>query len=280
MAADRHLDGLTVELAFLSRYGAPPEFLRLVQAQAREQAISPDAALLATGVVDESFYYSSIARHLGLPFTQTDHALGAGARYPHSIHAGVAPLQGDMGLHWLAAPRGAALADLLRAGGGHHLASAGLAITTPAHLSRLVQAFAAPTIAAAASLGLSSVDPSFSAKDGATEAQRRIAVIAVAIAALLLALAPTFAWTTLSLSLNGLFLAAIMLRLFAGSASVAAASPPSPIRLPDRMLPTYSIVIALHREARIVAQLATALQAIDYPGIMAQPPQEISQPSA
>jgi hypothetical protein len=40
-------------------------------------------------------------------------------------------------------------------------------------------------------------------------------------------------------------------------------------------LAPYSIVVALHREARVVPQLIAALNALDYPGIMAQLPQEI-----
>jgi hypothetical protein len=33
----------------------------------------------------------------------------------------------------------------------------------------------------------------------------------------------------------------------------------------DRWLPVYSVVVALHKEARVVPQLIAALDAIDYP---------------
>lgn len=261
-ATRQGLDGLATELDFLSAYGAPAAILITAEIEAREQAISPDAALLASGAIDEAFYYRSLARHLRVPFIDEDVALGAGARYPHSIHAGVVPLAGE-GPCWLAAPRGAALAGLLRP--NLHLASAGLVITTPSCRSRLVQAYAASAIAGNASFGLASFDASFSAKDGLTTAQCRFIIAALAVTTLLFALAPAFAWTAVSLAVNCLFLAVIMLRLFIGSASIAAARTPAPVRIEDRDLPPYSIVVALHREARVVAQLVAALEAIDYP---------------
>ncbi len=64
------------------------------------------------GAVTEMFFYQSLARHLGVAFIAGDIALGAGARYPHSIHAGVAPLASGAG--WLAAPQGSTLTSLLR----------------------------------------------------------------------------------------------------------------------------------------------------------------------
>ena len=135
----RRLEALPFELTFLSAYGAPPALLVEAAAMARRQAISPDAALLATGAVTDAFYYQSLARHLGVPYVSGAVALGPGARYPHSIHAGVAPLAGGDGPRWLAAPRGEMLTALLRRRQSGETMSEGLAIATPAHLSRLEQ---------------------------------------------------------------------------------------------------------------------------------------------
>ena len=65
-----------------------------------------------------------------------------------------------------------------------------------------------------------------------------------------------------------MFLAALCLRLFAGAASLEgpdASARAKPVD--DRLLPAYSIVVALHREARVARQLARALEAIDYPAL-------------
>jgi hypothetical protein len=42
---------------------------------------------------------------------------------------------------------------------------------------------------------------------------------------------------------------------------------------PDRELPTYTVIVALYREAAAVKGLVAALRRLNYPGIMAQTPQ-------
>jgi hypothetical protein len=192
----------------------------------------------------------------------------------HAIHAGLAPLDDDAGPGWLAAPRGRLLAHLLaRARGGERL-GARLAITTPSHLSRLVRAATIAVILREATLGLANLDPSLSAKAGPSQAQCAFAMTAIAVSTFAFGLAPAFALAGVSLSMTCFFLASIWLRLFAGAASTACGQEPFRARVEDRRLPVYSVVAALHREARVVPQLAAALDAIDYPGIMAQLPQD------
>jgi cellulose synthase/poly-beta-1,6-N-acetylglucosamine synthase-like glycosyltransferase len=267
LSSGRRLEALPFELSFLSAYGAAPALLIEAAAMARTQGITPDAALLATGAVTDAFYYRSLARHLGVPFVNGAVALGPAARYPHSIHAGVAPLAGDGDPRWLVAPRGEMLAVLLRRRQSGETMSESLAIATPAHLSRLVRAAAAPAIAREPSLALANRDPALSAKSGASPAQCCVAAAIMATLSLVYAFAPDFGPPALDIAMSCVFLAALCLRLFAGAASLDGARPgrrlPAPVD--DRLLPAYSIVVALHREARVVRQLASALEAIDYP---------------
>jgi hypothetical protein len=122
---------LPAALAFLTVYGVSPVGLLTAAAGARRQTIAPEAEI----------------------------ALGAGARYPRAVHAGLAPLDGGDGSRWLAAPRGQLLTHLLaRARGGERL-GARLAITTPSHLSSLVRAAATASILREANLGLANLDP-------------------------------------------------------------------------------------------------------------------------
>ncbi len=265
---ERRLEALPSELTFLSAYGAPPALLIEAAAMARTQGITPDAALLATGAVTDAFFYQSLARHLGVPYVSGAVALGPGARYPHSIHAGIAPLAGDCGPRWLVAPRGEMLAMLLRRRQSGETMSESLAIATPAHLSRLVRAAAAPAIAREASLALANRDPALSAKSGVSLGQCCAVAAALATGSLVCAIAPDFGPPALTIATSCTFLAALCLRLFAGAASFDGAglgrdAAPDPVD--DRLLPAYSIVVALHREARVVRQLASALEAIDYP---------------
>jgi hypothetical protein len=148
-----------------------------------------------------------------------------------------------------------------------------LAITTPSHLSSLVGAAATASILREASLGLANLDPSLSAKERPSRAQCASVMAVAAATTLAFGLAPAFTLAVVSLSMTCLFLASIWLRLFAGAASTACGQQPFRAHVEDRRLPVYSVVVALHREARVVPQLVAALAAIDYPGIMAQLPQ-------
>ena len=256
---------LPAGLVFLTAYGVRPALLLLAAVEARRQAITPEAALLASGSIGDSFYYCCLAHRLGAAFIDGDVVLGNGARYPHAIHAGLAPLDDDAGPGWLAAPRGRLLAHLLaRARGGERL-GARLAITTPSHLSCLVRAATIASILREATLGLANLDPSLSAKAGPSQVQCAFAMTAIAVSTFAFGLAPAFALAGVSLSMTCFFLASIWLRLFAGAASTACGQEPFRARVEDRRLPVYSVVAALHREARVVPQLAAALDAIDYP---------------
>lgn len=272
----RCLAKLPAELAFLIPFGIAPAVLLSAAALAHRQAIGPEAALLASGSICEIFFYRCLAHHLGATFLDGEAALSADARYPHSLHVGLAPLQGGHGPRWLAAPRGKILTQLLaRAENGEDL-GADLLITTPSHLSRLLRADATPLILREASFGLANLDPSLSAKGGPSWAQCAGAIMAIAAGTFAFGLAPAPTLNFVSLAMTCLFLASIWLRLFAGAASTTGKQD-TRLRTPveDSRLPVYSIVVALHREARVMLQLITALDAIDYPGIMAQTPQAV-----
>jgi cellulose synthase/poly-beta-1,6-N-acetylglucosamine synthase-like glycosyltransferase len=52
---------------------------------------------------------------------------------------------------------------------------------------------------------------------------------------------------------------------------------PSPaLDLPERLLPVYTIIVPLYREAQMLPQLIAALKRLQYPGIMAQAPQSVA----
>jgi hypothetical protein len=66
-----------------------------------------------------------------------------------------------------------------------------LAITTPSQMSRLLRADAASTVLWEASLGLANLDPSLSAKAGASRAQCAFAMTAIGAASFAFGMAPT-----------------------------------------------------------------------------------------
>lgn len=257
-------------VAFLSAYGVDSVLLLSAVEEAQRQAVAPEAALLASGTVREIFFYRCLAHYLGVAFVEGEVRLAAGARYPYAIHSGIAPLDGHDGRRWLSAPRGEMLTELLVRARRGECFSADLAITTPSHMSRLLRAGATSTVLWEASLGLANLDPRLSAKAGSSPAQCAFAMATIEVATFAFGLAPAPALAFISLSMTCFFLASIWLRLFAGAASTACVKEPYRPSVEDRWLPVYSVAVALHKEARVVPQLIAALDAIDYPGIMAR----------
>src|ERR1700724_2266984 len=82
---------LPAALAFLTIHGVSPTVLLAAAAEARRQAIAPEAAVLANGTIRESFFYQCLAHHLGAAFIDGEIALGAGARYPPTVSTGPPP---------------------------------------------------------------------------------------------------------------------------------------------------------------------------------------------
>ncbi len=262
-APARGAQSFPAEIGFLLHYGIAPSVLAAAAADARAQGVTPDAAILTGGKVSEYHFYRSLARHLRLTFVDGQVALGPAMRYPQSINTGLAPLPHHAGQAFLAAPRGAAIAYLTAAVGRGADLSTSLALTTPTHLSQLVREAAREPMSRAASMGLSSFDPSLCVRGGASPHQRHAASTIVAVVGFLALMTPAASLLCEAL-LSLAFIAIIWLRLTASAASLTASAPRvRPLRAGE--LPVYSIVIALYREARVVPQLLAALNEIDYP---------------
>ena len=261
-ASARVTRNLPTEIGFLVHYGIAPGVLMAAAATARARGATAEAILFAEGKVSEYHFYRSLARYLRLAFVEGGVTLGSAARGHQSFKAGLVPLAGSGGPAFLTAPRGKAVALLIRA--LRRTGSGSLALTTPTHLFDLVRAASREEIARKASLGLWSSDPALCAKDGATPEQKHAAL---AIAALIVAsslLAPSVTGTICGGLLSFGFVAAIWLRLAACAASFGQQA--IPLRhIEEAEFPIYSIVIALYREARVAPQLLAALEEIDYP---------------
>jgi hypothetical protein len=86
---------LPTALAFLTNYGVSVDVLMRAALQARWQGVSPEAALLANGVIRESLYYHCLAHRLGAQFNCGQAPLSDSPRYPYAVHAGLLLLEGD-----------------------------------------------------------------------------------------------------------------------------------------------------------------------------------------
>ena len=246
------------EIAFLAAHGVPHPVLRQASALAARAGVTADLALLRHGLVDEDRFYRALAATLGLPFLD-DMLLDSRVSFPASILAGVVPLRHGAGPRFALAPAGESLRRLLAQ------PVRGLAITTPAALRRAVFEARGPAIAAQAAHALPYSKPEHSYRDGSSPGQ--IATLLAAVAALSAgaAHASSLIMPALALLATPVFLAMVVLRLAAAREPIATAPVRPPQRLPDRLLPVYTVLIPLYRERRVVQQIVAAVAALDYP---------------
>ena len=139
-------------------------------------------------------------------------------------------------------------------------------------LSDNVRAEAGARIAEAAAGALARRDPALCARFGLCGSQYIALAVFALVATAAAAVAPDALTLILSAALWSIFTAAIVLRnLAVAAAGDASHSAP----LDDAELPIYTIIAPLRGEERMVAKLVRRLEALDYPGIMAHPPQEM-----
>jgi len=244
------------EIAFLAAQGVPHPVLRQASALAARAGVTADVALLRHGLVDEDRFYRALAATLGLPFLD-DVVLDSRVSFPASILAGVVPLRHGAGPRFALAPAGESLRRLLAQ------PVRGLAITTPAALRRAVFEVRGPAIAAQAAHALPYLKPEHSYRDGSSPGQIAALLAAVAALSAAAAHASSLIMPALALLATPVFLAMVVLRLAAAREPIATAPVRPPQRLPDRLLPVYTVLIPLYRERRVVEQIVAAIAALD-----------------
>ena len=263
--AARSLPVLPPEIAFLTAFGVAPGLLLPAAEQARAEAASAEAVLLAGGYVDEPSFYRALARHCGVPFLDGPVQIVASARFPHSIHAGAVEIVPLDGQRWLLAPRGKAIKRLVAAARRGNSQRPDFAITTPKHLSQQVQEHFAAQRLAQASFSLSEADPALSAFHPDAD-RHALALLGLLLLAGLGAAVSGWLATIVALVCGPIFFLATFARLSALIASLGRVSPPA-AALPDHALPVYTLVVPLYDEAVVVADLVRALNALDYPAL-------------
>ena len=252
---------LPIEIAFLQNHGVGADLLRQVAEAARRSGSFADEALR---LVDEAFFYQALAAEIELPFLGSDVPVGPAARFPYSLRLGLAPLAPSRsgGSRFALAPVGPQFVWLLKADRGFADA---VSVTTPSALRAAIFREHGAAIAAAAANGLADADPSRSYRDGCTPAQK---LCGPALGCVLLAGAAADLGLTLSglVIVSGLvFLGMVTLRLGAVREHISTRPARRIAQPPDDALPTYTIIVPLRRERRVLARLIAAMAALDYP---------------
>jgi hypothetical protein len=180
------------------------------------------------------------------------------AIFPGSIQGGVAPSAVADALQFIA-PAGEGLTTLLMR---RRLFQNDVRVTTPRALATAVIAACAASVADRAANRLPDQAPLASYRGPLTQTQAVALIVLLLVAVLAFVHGGTF--DVVSLALGPLFLAMVGLRLAALKRSQ---DPGEPHRTPGHNLPVYTVIVVLHREARVLPQLIEALRCLDYPAL-------------
>jgi cellulose synthase/poly-beta-1,6-N-acetylglucosamine synthase-like glycosyltransferase len=249
------------------RHRLPVGVVAAAERRAREVGMTADHVILTAGLLTADAYVGALAQSLGVPFEPLTDTPRAACpldddRLVDAAAAGLLPLRHDGDLILVVAPQGVAARRFFTLLGTSPAFCRRIRMTSAERLRDFIVRHGGAAIGARAVNGLRAARPDLSAAPGRFASWDRWGLVATMPAAGLF-IASELAATALGVALACVFLAWVGLRLF----GVLAPGPkPRPyVRLPDRHLPVYTIIVALYREAAAVAELIAALDALDYP---------------
>lgn len=266
-------DQTSSEAALVLSAGLPPPILQRITALALRWGVPLREAALSSGAVKPHAYIGELGSRSGLRVApeQPRIKLRALDIVPPPYRHLSAPLPMP-----LEEPRGAAALNgeqLSPAAARDLAASLGSArdrvvLVGQRALSEAIAETYGPRLAREAENGLSRKQPRFSASTGTNGWQTVGLALMGGLFAGAAIFAPREALVIYSAALSVMFLLTISLRLAAAAhaAYSHAGGGKRPIpRLKECELPRYTVLVAMYREARVLEDLAAALEALDYP---------------
>ena len=234
--------------------------------RAAEAGVGADCVLITWGVISEETYVAALAASLGMVFeplfgTSREQCPLGDEALVDAANTGMLPLSDRNGVRIVVAPR---LVDSRRlvavATSGTDMARR-IRMTSTARLHEFVARHSGRDIERRAVDELRINHPELSA--GVNRPRPKVALAYLALVVLAACAVPGAVLITAELMLGAVFLAWTGLRLLGLLSERFLRHQPRTFS--DERLPTYSIVIALYREAAAVPDLVAALRALNYP---------------
>lgn len=225
-----------------------------------------DRYLIHNGLVEADMLYEAFARFLDLPFMAEEFIVPDGLDGASLLAAGHCPIQDDSGgVRYTVAPTGRIFEGLLhaKASGVKIFEGSTVVVTTPRIFAQSVRRRYGLYIAHEANRRMATLAPSLSAEN--IFGRPTIMVIGPIAALLLLTLAAfPDAWDVISFGML-LYPSFPSIQFKALAIVAAGVYEPKFSEISDLDLPTYSVLVPIYREARIVPLLIERLKRIDYP---------------
>ena len=257
------------EYAFLIGRFVDSATLARAEAIAAAWGVHPHEVLIANGWLDATDYYRALAENCGAPFKvhllAADVAPAAAANPRQSLAVGLLKERARARSFVLAPDRVRpnALREMLA-----RLAPHEFSLASPQAVRGAICRHFAPSFVLQAIEGLASRKPEQSARTRMAVWQRLVFCFVPLVLLIALALWPAATVWAVTACLAVLFVPLIGFRLLAAYglfASPSGGDEASCPRLPDRVLPIYTLLVPLYREAHMLPALARALSRLDYP---------------
>ncbi len=268
------LSALRDEALVMKSLGFSKPFIARMARCAATHGTTIEQEVLASGHVQEEAYYGALARLAGLPFLDAipDGAVvdGKGLDSQLKRPCSVRLYDKTRPPVTVIAPEARRIDHLLASLERHPGLRQSLAIASASSIRRAAWQAGAERRVKATIDALFEERPDFSARTVLTGRQGFWAgAMTSGVFALLLG-APGIAVAVLHLTLSLLYLAALCLRMAAlghGQRSKGARQRPAApaVAAAEETLPIYTVMVALYREAEVVAQLIGALERLDWP---------------
>ncbi|MBX9618594.1 MAG: glycosyltransferase [Hyphomicrobiales bacterium] len=258
------------DLAFLADIGVSASELNTAMARAEDLGVSAHDILISANGRTQRAYLRALARALGLPFIDPrDAAISNDAFSARALSSPLAtrilPVDHHGQRYYALMPQGRDVERLFTLVAGPD-APARLAIACPNDGREAMIAQAGDRLLATHITPLLTERPDLSAHDTPRRAGRCFVLSFLAVSAMLIAVAEGYLPLFLPVAVATIALAIVFgIALGLRCAFMLKADQEAAPRLPENKLPTYSVLVPVYREARIIPQLLAALGRIDYP---------------
>lgn len=236
--------------------------LRWAAARAEAVGLGADIIIRRSGVIHPDIMLEAYAADLGVPIDLLQDSATTELDAETILASGLLPAATRDGKRPTIAACGENLKALYEQAATNPASVRPAAITSPERLRAFVERSGARELANDAAFGLLHKYPALSANAKYFASYRTTALAVVVAAAASFYLAPKLAWLAIELTLAAIFLSWAALRLFACCLRERRSERQ---QISERDLPIYTILIPLHREAKVVFELVQAISALNYP---------------